>query len=550
MGEKAHATRADRRTPNATPGPLAGGTLRPPEPPDRSRAALAHLEPALGPGMGEPLLLIGAGRGERVRALLGDPRHARSKVCVLVLDEDSFRASVAAGDWEGALSGSRVAVGRGPDSVTAFARACDDDDAAIPDPGRIAIGDPGMGGDRARVEIERLLSHRAARLDALGARLDDWIARKPVRSDLSVFSSADRSTTALRHLGRELMDAAASMGMRATFHETDLSGDPFRPLRRMQAFLDASPTLLVSFVSSRARDFGAIAGGVPSVSYWSSDPERYALDTHRFADEELVCVSDRAWQRSFARRGIESTLVPLATGLHRALPDDGAWDVCANPGEGPVLVVGNLPRAEDVLPASLRHRAQECRELALSAPRDVHRDEADPIRRGIDFERTALDRRDAAVLLAAAGVPVVVHGDARWGEALRGTAAEGAWRGPLATREESAVAFRRAAAVVNVVSRNSTDGVNMRAFDVTACGGLLVSSRRAGLADAFRVGVECADFGCTEELVSAVRSLLADPSRRARMRAAARSRALRDHTWESRWRLMLDALASRRRAAA
>jgi spore maturation protein CgeB len=50
----------------------------------------------------------------------------------------------------------------------------------------------------------------------------------------------------------------------------------------------------------------------------------------------------------------------------------------------------------------------------------------------------------------------------------------------------------------------------------------------------FTDGVDCVFFHETEELVAHVIELLANPEKRARIGAAGRATALRDHTWFSR----------------
>ncbi|MBL9149614.1 MAG: glycosyltransferase [Phycisphaerae bacterium] len=487
----------------------------------------------------DPTILVGAGDGARARAALADNANG-GPVAVLVLDEPAFMTSVARGEWSDLLDHPRLLVGVGRDAVEAFGDAFAHDDSALPTLERVAIGDPALDGLRGNAEIAALGAHQRALLHALDTRR---LSASPSRPP-HLFTSVDRSTTALRHLARDMTAALGRLGVDATFHETDLAGDPFRAVRRLAAFVDAEPTHVLSFVNAAAREYGPLAGELVGISYWSSDPERYALDRLRFGPGELAFVSDRRWLASFAKRGISALHLPLASGLRSSL--DAA--TLAAPGDPRVAIVGNLPRAEDVLTPELRLRADDCRRLASSgAPLDA----LDPaLRRAVEFERTHLERRDAAIELARAGIPIVVYGDARWRDALAGTPADGAWAGSLGSRRESARAFRQAALVVNVVSRNSEDAVNMRAFDVTACGGLLVSSRRQGLTDAFRIGAECEDFDTAEELVAVVRRLLGDPDSATRMRAAGEARALRDHTWDARWRTVFDALARRARAAA
>ncbi len=513
--------------------------------------------------MGSPVFVVGGPRGERVEALLAGPlRSSRHPIIVLLPSEEAefHAASVARGDWD-RFDRARVRVLVGDDLQGL------DHLVAPHAPARLhgATIVPGAG-DASRPSIARLAACLRERYASEMRTIEEATKRYQARraaSDRSppfrsVFAAADASTTALKHLGAELVAAARQLGMGATYHEMDLHHDPFRPLRRLEAFLEASPDLLVAFVASRAREWGALAAGTPTISYWSSDPERYRLEAQGFSGDDLVCVSDRRWMRSFTSRGIEAHHVPLATGL-------GAFDLEASGAEddGPVLVVGNLPDALDVLPGSLAGKAAEVRQLAkewCAAPGDtpleaiaasarlLADDDANgSLRRAVEFAATRLDRIAAAVTVATLGVPLVVHGDQRWAEALMGTAAEGTWQGPLVGREAAARAFRRAALVVNTISRNAVDALNMRALDVAAVGGVLVSTHRPGLADAFAMGREAFAYRSSEELAAVVRDLHRDPTRRAAVGSAARLRVRADHSWEARWRTFLGLLEARRR---
>ena len=530
----------------------------PREPVAASRAAVAGIRPGRGVRMTSPAVLIGAGRSERLRALLAGPwREVNAPVAVLVLDQPAFQASVARGEWAQIAGDRRVLFGVGDDALTALDDAFGHDAAMLIEPDAIAIGDPGLSTDRCEIERAALSERHSAMLTILDGELRRWRCAMSTGASLghppSIFLSADRSTTALKYLGREMASAALRLGAQATFHETDLCGDPFRPIRRLRAFLDASPTLLLSFVASRARDYGAMAEGVPCISYWSSDPERYGLDRQAFSAEEIACVADRRWLTSFAQRGVRAMHLPLATGLHELAPTNPTGS-----GDDRVILVGNLPRAEDVLPASLRDCADACVRIATrlahhcdessasaiqASPLAAREDAAGSLARAVEFAVTGIERRAAAIALAKAGVKLEVRGGERWAEALSGTPAGGTWRGPIVGRAEHAREFRNAGMVVNLVSRNATDAVNMRAFDVASCGGLLVSSDRRGLREAFVVGSECAAFQTIDELIVEVQQLSADPARRESMRTQARVRALSDHTWDARWRTVFSALS-------
>ncbi len=511
-------------------------------------------------GMGPPVILLGAGNGALLRELLDGPlAGSRQPIAIIVPAScrDRFEASVAAGAWDG-IDRDRVRFAIGDDPSAALDRAFADLGPARLHGASILVGDERLSDDERQRCMSILAQRHRGELQSIEAASGRFRAavRTRVLPPRSVFGAADRSTTALRFLGADLIAAARQLGLRGTFLELDHRHDPFRPLRRLEALLEAQPDCLLSFVASRQRDWGAIAAGIPTLSYWSSDPTRYDIERMGFGEDDLVCVSDAAWTESFARIGVRAHHLPLASGLRAALDPALDRSECER---NRVLLVGNLPAAEDVLPSDLHallpsiHGAAaeflDCADgcTADAFARSLAREplQRATVARAIEFAATRLERLRVATTLAAANVPLRIHGCARWQPALAGTAAEGLWEGALGDRASSAAAFRNAAAVINVVSRNGRDGVNMRVFDVAACGGVLVSSDTPGLRRAFAVGHEAVAFSTVAALPELVRPLLDDPSRRAAIRAAAETRALRDHTWEARWRRVFVLLAER-----
>lgn len=533
-------------------------------------------------GMGPPVLLIGAIDAERVRALLRGPLRASRQPIVVFIPATrahAFEASVARGEWRDFDPGRVLTIiAEGP--VAALDQAFRTWSPARLHGMSVVIGDPALPtADRDRYAAE--LRERHAQEDR--SRTSQLVAFRSATAARStpprcVFGAADRSTTALRFLGLEMVASVRRLGSEGAFAIFDHVDDPFRPIRRLESLLSAAPDLLLSFVASRDRDWGALTAGIPTLSFWSSDPTRYPLDSMRFTDDDLVCVSDAAWIDDFAQRGVAARHLRLATGLFDWLPggalaeerqepgDDESADLeGSRPAQSHILLVGNLPTAEDALPTDLRAHANEIRSVAREcvdlAPASI-RERATSLARtlgtprasdrtiatSLEFCITAIDRIRAATSLASASLPLRVHGCTRWQSALAGTPAEGCWAGPLRGRRASALAFREAAAVVNLTSRNGRDGVNMRVFDVAGCGGVLCSNDTPGLRNAFVLGEEAIGFAAVDELPDRCRRLLGDPQHADRIRRAARERTLRDHTWDSRWREVFGWLAERGRS--
>ena len=73
-----------------------------------------------------------------------------------------------------------------------------------------------------------------------------------------------------------------------------------------------------------------------------------------------------------------------------------------------------------------------------------------------------------------------------------------------------------------------------RDFEVPMSGGFYLTSRQEDLAECFREGEEIALYDDKWECLEKVRYYLDHPEEARRIAAAARRRALRDHTWEKR----------------
>jgi len=79
---------------------------------------------------------------------------------------------------------------------------------------------------------------------------------------------------------------------------------------------------------------------------------------------------------------------------------------------------------------------------------------------------------------------------------------------------------------------------NMRLFEATGVGTMLLTDERDGLVELFEPGVEVAVYRDAAECAAKVRRYLADDAARARMAAAGQARTLRDHCYSDRVGLM------------
>lgn len=90
-------------------------------------------------------------------------------------------------------------------------------------------------------------------------------------------------------------------------------------------------------------------------------------------------------------------------------------------------------------------------------------------------------------------------------------------------------------AVLNLLqSPNTVHGLNLRAFEAAAAGGLGTYPLVPDLADAFVPGEEIVAYRDLPDLKAQIDALLATPARAAAIAAAGRARALREHTFAHR----------------
>jgi spore maturation protein CgeB len=85
---------------------------------------------------------------------------------------------------------------------------------------------------------------------------------------------------------------------------------------------------------------------------------------------------------------------------------------------------------------------------------------------------------------------------------------------------------------------------NMRLYEATGVGSLLLTDAKQNLGDLFEVGREVAAYRDEDELVDAVEHYLGHEDERAAIAAAGQQRTLRDHTFLVRMRELEDILRS------
>jgi spore maturation protein CgeB len=83
---------------------------------------------------------------------------------------------------------------------------------------------------------------------------------------------------------------------------------------------------------------------------------------------------------------------------------------------------------------------------------------------------------------------------------------------------------------------------NMRLYEATGCGALIITDLKKNLGELFRVGEEVVAYRDDEEAVAAVEHYLADPDARERIALAGQRRTLSEHTYERRMQELVQIL--------
>jgi spore maturation protein CgeB len=100
------------------------------------------------------------------------------------------------------------------------------------------------------------------------------------------------------------------------------------------------------------------------------------------------------------------------------------------------------------------------------------------------------------------------------------------------------------------VSINSTNyqmptAVNQRVFDVPLSGGFVLTDDQEEMNEFFNVGTEAITYSSVEDFHDKAKYYFDNPSERDKVISAGRERVLRDHTYEARFKVMLDVLKKR-----
>lgn len=121
------------------------------------------------------------------------------------------------------------------------------------------------------------------------------------------------------------------------------------------------------------------------------------------------------------------------------------------------------------------------------------------------------------------------------------------WRGEVYGRAYVEILRRSVLAINRQGSTTVRQTTNMRNFEATGCGAVLLTEASENLGTMFSPWEECVPFGDPNELVTHVRQLLIQPSLTTKIAAAGQRRTLESHTYARRAEVLLEWIRDVRR---
>lgn len=98
-------------------------------------------------------------------------------------------------------------------------------------------------------------------------------------------------------------------------------------------------------------------------------------------------------------------------------------------------------------------------------------------------------------------------------------------------------------APINInLTPNGKNGLNFRTFEISACGGLIMTNYREDLPRCYQVGTEAVVYKTPEEFSALVQDIVAFPDKYAQIAEAGYERTMKEHTYTARLKQMIDVL--------
>lgn len=140
------------------------------------------------------------------------------------------------------------------------------------------------------------------------------------------------------------------------------------------------------------------------------------------------------------------------------------------------------------------------------------------------------------------GLDVHIHGDGSWRELLGDRIR---LYPPLNYYKELPFLYNACRINFNATSRQMSEAVNQRVFDVPACGSFVLTDHQEVLNELFDVGKEIITYKDRDEIPELVKFYLKHPGERQKVALRGRGRVLKEHTYKHRLHGLIESMKQR-----
>lgn len=158
------------------------------------------------------------------------------------------------------------------------------------------------------------------------------------------------------------------------------------------------------------------------------------------------------------------------------------------------------------------------------------------------IEGIAMKKFRMDVVKSLACFNINVYGAGEW-EKIQGPGV--IYKGYLDNRTQLPKLHNASKINLNLTISQSREAVNMRVFDVAACGGFVISDYTKDLESLFKLGEEIVAFKEREELKELIKYFLDNPTERENIALNAKKRVLSEHTYTHRLSNLISILAEK-----
>lgn len=173
----------------------------------------------------------------------------------------------------------------------------------------------------------------------------------------------------------------------------------------------------------------------------------------------------------------------------------------------------------------------------LPTPLFKDADEKRSFKINLELAAAALNRKNT--LEEVSGFGLDLYGDDGWRSLLNGIKGV-RFKGGIDNRSELPKLYNASRINLNITRPQAKTGLNMRVFDILACGAFLVSDYRRDMAELFELGRDVICYHTRDELSELVKYFLDHPRERESIAKNGRERILKDHKYENRIDVIMD----------